>query len=168
MIIQLQKILKFSCVVSFITTLIACGGGSGSATDNEQVSSTESESTETQVAPVTQTPSPIASSSDSQLDIDPRFNLRSTYQLEVDVDLDLNQRAYFSLCEDTGGDSAYEINYEDCLIRAALSQGKLIQTIKVANHQSELVAAIWFYDGKEPLLYKWQASAEEEQSLSIN
>jgi hypothetical protein len=166
MIIQLQKTLRFSCVVSFITTLIACGGGG--ATDDEQVSSTESEPGSSEVAPVTQTPSPILSSSDTQLDIDPRFDLRSTYQLEVDVDLEINQRAYFSLCEDTGGDSAYEVNYEDCLIRAALTQGKLLQTIKVANHQSELVAAIWFYDGKEPLLYKWQASSEEEQSMSIN
>ncbi len=155
----MKKYIRPIIAISTSAFLISCSGGSGSGSDanNDSALSAETDSTQ------------IVNSADTanDLKVADYSDLRSTYELSLDVDILESKRSYLSLCNGEGVSDPMDVDYEDCLLRSDLQQGHLNQTIKVANHLNNLVAAIWFYDGSEPMLFRFNASYEENQSFEI-
>ena len=149
-------------IISLPLLTIACSGGGNSDSKTaytEESGGTDSSSTSTTTS--------SSSNDESDLRAEDYFDLTSTYELTLDVNTGHSQRSFLSLCNGEGVETAMDVNYEDCLVRSALLRGQLNQTIKVANHLTNLVAAIWFYDGTEPILVNFSASAEQEQTFTI-
>ena len=154
-------------MVCFTLLLAACGGGGddGGATTPAPVATTP--------APATTTPDPDPAPTPTSLDdlvVDADNKLQSAYTLTVDIDKGNSNRGYFSLCDDyqaNGG--GYKVNFNSCLFRGPLTDGKLSKDIKVANHESQLIAVIWFYDGQAPQFVEWSyLQGEDSQVLTMN
>ncbi|MGS0827468.1 hypothetical protein ACVBIO_16820 [Shewanella sp. 0m-8] len=158
-----------ACIALLIT---ACGGGGdeGSPATPTPVETTASTTTTTDTTnTTTEEPAPDPTSLDD-LVVDADNKLESAYMLTINVDKDNTQRGYFSLCDDYQilGDS-YAVNFDSCLFRGPLNQGKLSKEVKVANHESQLIAVIWFYEGQDPQYLPWQYTQDSNtQVLTIN
>ncbi|AWB65360.1 hypothetical protein C2869_02405 [Saccharobesus litoralis] len=163
--------------------LAACGGGGGDTASNDasdsskQLQSSQAASTNTTSPETTQTSTTQTSTTQTQLatpskidqvpekkletiediNIEAKHSLSSTFNLDIEIKLKEVQRAYFSLCDDyrTKGDS-YVVNYDSCLYRAPIQNGQLQKRLMVANHNTQLIGAIWFYDGSQPKYQVWQ------------
>ena len=153
-----SSIISLMLVVTVPFFLIGCSG-KGSSNSNSNNLETNADQSNSVATSNTDT--------SSNLSVPNYADLRSTYELSVNIDIGENKRSYLSLCNGEGVDDALDVNYEDCLLRSSLQQGQLQQTIKVANHLNNLVAAVWFYDGSEPMLFRYDASYEEEQSFDV-
>lgn len=169
-----------------LTLLTACGGGGGDdsspapAATTPTTTATTTPTTTTPTTPATpetptdpdpETPTEptIPATSIDDLVVDADFDLQAAFTLGIDVALESTQRGYFSLCdqyEQSGADIT--VNFESCLLRGALDEGSLNEALLVANHQQNLVAVVWFYDGSDPLYQMWSYDMEaDEQTLTI-
>ena len=114
-------------------------------------------------------PTPDPTSLDD-LVVDADNAMQAAYMLTINVDMSSQSRGYFSLCDDyTTEGSSYNVNFDSCLFRGPLSDGKLSKQLKIANHESQLVAVIWFYEGQNPQYAEWRyISDNEQQVLTMN
>lgn len=168
---QHNVLLKYpmGLVVCFSLLISACGGGGDEGGDAPATTAPVA----TTPPPATTTPDPDPAPDPTSLDdlvVDADNKLQSSYMLTVDVDKGTNERGYFSLCDDfKANGSGYKVNFDSCLFRGPLTEGKLSKDIKVANHESQLIAVIWFYDGQAPQYTKWQYKQDAEtQVLTMN
>ena len=88
------------------------------------------------------------------------MNFQSSYKLKVDVDINTSptERAFLSICSDFTEDNGQvsDIDYENCILRTGITNGKYEGDLKVTNDKTKLVAAIWFYDkSRSPLISTW-------------
>ncbi|GIU09565.1 MULTISPECIES: hypothetical protein [unclassified Shewanella] len=161
-------------LLSIIAVFIsACGGGGDDAADTPAPIQTPTETTTstdtTTTTTTTDDPAPDPTSLDD-LVVDADNKLESAYLLTIDVDRVSTERGYFSLCDDyqAQGDG-YSVNFNSCLFRGPLTQGKLSKEVKVANHESQLIAVIWFYEGQAPQFIEWSYLQDvESQVLTMN
>lgn len=162
-----------------VVLLSACGGGGDGDSSAAVTPATPAPVTTTPATPTTPTtpvpepspevePTPDATSIDD-LVVDPGFDMQAAFNLTIEVDLASSKRGYFSLCDDyqQQGQSV-TINFESCLLRGALDNGQLTENLLVANHQRQLMAVVWFYDGTDPLYQQWQFANVDKQQLLIN
>ena len=132
----------FRTLLTLCTTclvLAGCGGGGGSDgnTPNQPVTSVDNTDIE-------------------QLKIDSSNDLSVNQSLEVVIET-TSSRSFLSICPDPGMSiPVSSINYDQCMVRLPLQAGVSSVDIDVANHVDVLAAVIWFYDGRDPLLYRWQ------------
>ena len=131
-----------------LTSLFIYGCGGGDDEESAYVPPTP----EVTPPPVSEDPTSL-----DDLIVAPENKLDSIYMLNIDIDLSLEQRAYFSLCDDfSPQQDSYTVNYDSCLFRGPLDQGYLNTDIKTANHQTSLIGVVWFYDGQDPVYQTWQ------------
>lgn len=165
--------------ISIMLQLSACGGGGGGdegapAAQVTPPATTPPTTTPTAPAPTPPTPPVVEPVPDptslDDLVVDPDFDLQAAFTLSINVDIASGKRGYFSLCdkfEQQG--QTISVNYESCLLRGALDNGQLTESLLVANHQRDLMAVVWFYDGNQPHYVHWQyALNASEQQLVIN
>ncbi|WP_082972353.1 hypothetical protein [Shewanella sp. UCD-FRSSP16_17] len=164
-----------------LTLLTACGGGGGGddsspapvaatpATTTTTTTQTTPTTPETPTDPETPEEPTIPATSIDDLIVDADFDLQAAFNLDIDVALESTQRGYFSLCDQYEQNGAQvTVNFESCLLRGALDEGSLNEALLVANHQQNLVAVVWFYDGSDPIYQMWSYDIEaEEQTLTI-
>ncbi|WP_434930587.1 hypothetical protein ACRWQM_15830 [Shewanella sp. HL-SH5] len=166
--------------LTLLLQLTACGGGGGSDSAPAVQVTPPATTPPTTTPPTTVTPpipptppvvEPVPDpTSLDDLIVDPDFDLQAAFTLSINVDIASGKRGYFSLCdkfEQQG--QTISVNYESCLLRGALDNGQLSESLLVANHQRDLMAVVWFYDGNQPQYLHWQYAANEvEQQLVIN
>ncbi len=155
-------------MVCFAFLLTACGGGGD---DDGGAPAAPAPVTTTPATTTTPDPDPApAPTSLDDLVVDADNKLQSAYTLTVDVNKGNSNRGYFSLCDDYQANGAgYDVNFNSCLFRGPLTEGKLSKDVKVANHESQLIAVIWFYDGQAPQYTEWQYKQDAEtQILTMN
>ncbi|QFU23598.1 hypothetical protein FM038_016390 [Shewanella eurypsychrophilus] len=178
---KLNRLFKLSTLLSLgiLTTISGCGGGGG---DDASTAAVTPPVTPPPVTPPPTTtpdpePDPEPTAEPTSLDdliVAPDNPMASVFQLDVDISLTTSKRAYFSLCDDYSdnnnlGQSSYTVNFESCLYRGPLDSGKLNTDITIANHNGELIAVVWFYDGSQPSYKLWQYDPElEQQKLTVN
>ena len=169
---QFEKIInvRLSLIAFSLLALTACGGGG----DGDSASPTPAAVTPTTTTTTTTTttdpePTPDPTSLDD-LVVDADNALEASYQLTINVDKSSQSRGYFSLCDDyTAQGGSYNVNFDSCLFRGPLSDGKLNKELKIANHESQLIAVIWFYEGQNPQYVEWSYMADSEsQTLTMN
>ncbi|QQX81652.1 hypothetical protein JK628_07380 [Shewanella sp. KX20019] len=164
---EIEKFINVPCgLIAFsLFALTACGGGGGDGGD----------ASPTPVPTITATPDPDPEpaadpTSLDDLVVDADNALQSSYMLRIAVDMSSQRRGYFSLCDDyTTLGGAYAVNFDSCLFRGPLNEGKLSKELKIANHESQLIAVIWFYEGQTPQYLEWSYMTDnEEQILTMN
>lgn len=160
-----------------LTLTMACGGGGGEGgSETVSVPTTVTPPTAT---PPTKTPTPDPDpepvpvpepTSMDDLIVAADNAMQAAFQLAISVDTNSPKRSYFSLCDDfSGSGSNYTVNFESCLYRGPLTSGKLDTDLKIANHNGQLLAVLWFYDGSSPTFKLWQYDTNlEQQSLVLN
>ncbi len=168
-------------VITIIAILVsACGGGGddGAETTSTPTSVTPTTDTTTPTTttpPETTTPDPEPEpipdpTSLDDLIVDADNTMQAAFQLAVSIDLDSIRRAYFSLCDEfSGSNNDYTVNFESCQYRGPTASGKLSTDLKIANHNEQLIAVLWFYDGTAPKYQIWQYDNQaQDQQLTLN
>ncbi|ABV86563.1 hypothetical protein [Shewanella pealeana] len=172
---QNEKSINNHLGLLFIMTalLSACGGGGDGESDTPAPIATPTETTTSTDTTTTEDPTPDPAADSTSLDdlvVDADNKLESAYLLTIDVDRVSTERGYFSLCDNyqAQGDG-YSVNFDSCLFRGPLTDGQLNKEVKVANHESQLIAVIWFYEGQAPQFVEWQYSQDSDtQVLTMN
>ncbi len=169
-------------VITIISTLLSgCGGGGddGAGTTNAPtgVTPTTDTTTPTTTPPETTTPDPDPNpepipdpTSLDDLIVDADNAMQATFELTIAIDIDSQKRAYFSLCDEfSGSNNDYRVNFESCQYRGPTVNGKLDTDLKIANHNGQLIAVLWFYDGTAPKYQIWQYDDQaQDQRLTLN
>ncbi len=116
-------------------SLTACGGGGGGGSSSSSSSGSGSSPVELK-----------------DLKIDNDNTLESVYHVSVDVALSSlsDKQAYISICDNSNG--VDNINYDQCLIKAALKSGNGQFDLRVANHCESLVAVISVMEPDAPVM----------------
>lgn len=159
-----------------LTLITACGGGGEGGSETVSVPTTVTPPTAT---PPTTTPTPDPApepepvpepTSMDDLIVAANNTMQAAFQLAISIDTNSPKRSYFSLCDDfSGSGNNYTVNFESCLYRGPLTSGKLDTDLKIANHNGQLLAVLWFYDGSSPTFKLWQYDTNlEQQSLALN
>lgn len=154
--IRIEKFINipYGLMACFALLVTACGGGGGDDAAPETPAPVETATTTTEDPNPDPTPDPTSL---DDLVVDADNKLESAYLLTINVDRDNTERGYFSLCDDYQAQgNGYSVNFDSCLFRGPLNQGKLNKDVKVANHESQLIAVIWFYEGQAPQYSEWQ------------
>ena len=145
----LQKFSGFTLTLTILATLIGCGGGGGGGgSDGSSGVSTADGSTNT-------AGNGSRDLDDLQVNRDSRLSAIS----ELDIKIEMSaRRSYLSICP--GSDGAIDVNtldYNSCMIRAAINTSNNEFKVSIPNHLDSLVAILWFYDTKkEPFVSHWQ------------
>lgn len=129
--------------LALILPIYGCGGGGGG--DGSASGSTGSSSPAGSSTPV----------SLSTLQIDPSNNLTSVYKVDVDVSLPhlASSQVYISICDNAGG-NLESVDYNKCLVKAALQSGTGSYQLQVPNHCESLIAVVSVMDpNTAPLVY---------------
>jgi len=166
-------------VIAIMSTAVsACGGGGDEAEITSiptSVTPVADTTTTTTTPPATTTPDPepepaAAPTSLDDLIVDADNEMQAAFQLAVSIDLDSTRRAYFSLCDEfSDSNNKYTVNFESCQYRGPTESGKLNTHLKIANHNEQLIAVLWFYDGAAPKYQLWQYDDQaQEQRLWLN
>lgn len=166
-----------------VTTIVAilvsaCGGdddGVGTTSAPTSVTPTADTTTPTTTPPETTTPDPDPEpipdpTSLDDLIVDADNTMQAVFQLAVSINLNSTRRAYFSLCDEfSGSNNNYRVNFESCQYRGPTASGKLDTELKIANHNGQLIAVLWFYDGTAPKYQIWQYDDQaQDQRLTLN
>ncbi|MBW8184254.1 hypothetical protein [Shewanella nanhaiensis] len=167
---------KTCLLVLLFASITACGGGGGGDEGSEPAAATGAVTPTTTTPPTTTpTPDPDPEPAPEPTSLDDLVvaadnAMQAVFQLMISIDINSNKRAYFSLCDDYSvSNMSYEVNFESCRYRGPLIDGQLNADIKVANHNGQMLAVLWFYDGSEPSYQLWQYDAElEQQQLTLN
>lgn len=164
---QIEKTtnVRLSLIAFSLLALTACGGGG----DGDSASPAPAAVTPTTTTTTEEEPTPAPTSLDD-LVVDADNALEASYLLTINVEKSSQSRGYFSLCDDyTAQGGSYNVNFDSCLFRGPLSDGKLSKELKIANHESQLIAVIWFYEGQKPQYVEWSYMADSEsQILTMN
>lgn len=128
--------------------LYGCGGGGGGEGGGSTGGSGSS------------SPSPAAEGGAttlalSDLQIDSENNLTSIYKVDIDVSLPhlAGSQVYISVCDNAGGD-INSVDYDKCLLKAALDAGVGNYQLQVPNHCQSLIAVVSvMVPNTDPLVY---------------
>ncbi|MEZ8099974.1 hypothetical protein [Vibrio bivalvicida] len=134
--------------LAFILSLYGCGGGGG----GEGGSSGSTGSTDSSAPAPANNGTPVSLST---LQIDPENSLTSIYQVDVDVSLPhlASSLVYISICDNTGG-NLESVDYNKCLVKAALQSGTGRYQLQVPNHCESLIAVVSVMEpNTQPLVY---------------
>ncbi|ABV35978.1 putative lipoprotein [Shewanella sediminis HAW-EB3] len=168
-------------VITIISILLSgCGGGGDDGATEitsppTSVTPTADTTTPTTTPPETTTPDPDPEpipdpTSMDDLIVDANNTMQAAFQLAVSIEMDSTKRAYFSLCDEfSGSNNNYRVNFESCQYRGPTANGKLDTDLKIANHNGQLIAVLWFYDGTAPHYQIWQYDDQaQDQRLTLN
>lgn len=168
---------KTCLLVLLFASITACGGGGGGDESSAPAATTGTVTPPPTTTPPTTTPTPDPDpdpipdpTSLDDLIVAADNAMQAVFQLMISIDINSSKRAYFSLCDDYSGNNMnYEVNFESCRYRGSLIDGQLDADIKVANHNGQMLAVLWFYDGSAPSYQLWQYDPElDQQQLTVN
>ncbi|MDC5822792.1 hypothetical protein OPW33_19200 [Vibrio europaeus] len=136
--------------LAFILPLYGCGGGGGGGGEGGSSGSTGSGSTGSSTPASSGTPVSLSS-----LQIDPANSLTSVYKVDVDVSLPhlASSQVYISICDNAGG-NLQSVDYNKCMVKAALQSGTGSYQLQVPNHCESLIAVVSVMEpNTQPLVY---------------
>lgn len=158
-----------SCVLS------ACGGGSEYPTDTGTpnlgaagpTDTTDTDNTELPPEPVATAPyeqstldysaqqAAEQSNQTGQIAVSAEFDFRTSQNVSVLLDFPeaRGQRATVLICTDySGSGNSYNVDYNSCLVRAPLVDGRLAHDMQVLTRYDKALGVVWFAEpGNGPL-----------------
>lgn len=152
---------KSLVLLTATAALFACGGGDGGGDSGSGSSSGGSTA-----------PAVTPSLSVTDLNIAAENNLESVYDVEVNVDISAisTEKAFISICDNGAakGDLT-KLDFNMCLLKSSLVDGKGEFDLRVANHCDELIAVIWIMEkDRAPLTYTLTHNNQKETYWDIN
>ncbi|MCG7490263.1 hypothetical protein MHN79_12260 [Vibrio sp. Of14-4] len=141
--------------LAMLMTISACGGGGGG-----EGGSTSSLSPSSTVESATRL---------ADIKIDPNNSLTSIYEVDIDVSLPhlATSQVYISVCDNSGG-GIESINYDNCLLKAALQSGAGSYQLRVPNHCESLIAVVNVMEpNTSPLVYTLNHNNQAETTWLI-
>jgi hypothetical protein len=158
----LQKFSGFTLALTILAALIGCGGG-GSGGGSEGSSGGSGGGSEGSSGVSTSEGSTNVADDGSEnrglddLEVNRDNSLSAISELNIEVAMSA-RRSYLSICPGSVG--AIDVNtldYNSCMIRAAINASNNAFKLSIPNHLDSLVAILWFYDTKkEPFVSHWQ------------
>ncbi|OAJ92967.1 hypothetical protein [Vibrio bivalvicida] len=154
--------------LAFILPLYGCGGGGG----GEGGSSGSTGSTDSSTPAPAPAPAPASNGTPvslSTLQIDPENSLTSIYQVDVDVSLPhlASSLVYISICDNADG-NLESVDYNKCLVKAALKSGTGSYQLQVPNHCESLIAVVSVMEpNTQPLVYTLNHNNQPETNWLI-
>lgn len=144
------------------STLVGCGGDSDSKSSNSGQVQNLVDASNNNIDP--------ASNPTAFLTASEEFEFSSNFAMGLDVDINTQERAFFQVCTSFEGDQlgSIEIDYDSCVIRTPLKEGKYQGDIPVTNDKNQLVAEIWFYsETAQPQQYLYEITDRTNASWVI-
>ncbi|EEX91723.1 putative lipoprotein [Vibrio orientalis CIP 102891 = ATCC 33934] len=143
--------MKLYLSLLFASLLVACGGGGGGESTGSSSSgaSTGSEGGSESTSATEQTLSL------TELQIEHSNNLTSVYSVDIDVSLPhlAAAQVYISICDNSIG-GLENVDYNKCLVKAALQSGQGQYQLRVPNHCQSLIAVVSIMEPDvDPLVY---------------
>ncbi len=159
---HLKKIIMAS------TLLCACGGSENGVND-EGIIDSEAPSLG---AALSQEPDAASTTvaNTNELQIDPTFDLASSRNIAVNFDIAEadGTDGSVSICTDYAKDgSAFDVNYESCIVNAQMQDGQFSHLIDVTNEFDSVVAVVWFQTPGTDPLYKEFTVNDQVRSKGI-
>ncbi|NVD06151.1 hypothetical protein FCU94_04410 [Vibrio sp. JPW-9-11-11] len=150
--------------IAFILALSGCGGGGGG--EGGSAGSSESSATGSSTPAPTSSETPISLST---LQIEPANSLTSVYKVDVDVSLPhlAASQVYISICDNAGG-NLESVDYNKCLVKAALQSGTGRYQLQVPNHCESLIAVVSVMEpNTQPIVYTLDHNNQAETQWFI-
>ena len=149
--------------------LLGCGGGDGGGDSGGGSTVVPTPTPAVTPAP---NPDPSPSLSVTDLDIAAENNLESVYDVEVNVDISAisTEKAFISICDNGAakGDLT-KLDFNMCLLKSSLVDGKGEFDLRVANHCDELIAVIWIMEkDRAPITYTLTHNNQKQTYWDIN
>ncbi|ANS86046.1 hypothetical protein RJD38_02140 [Vibrio scophthalmi] len=149
---------KSLVLLTATAALLACGGGGDSGGGSSSGGSTA--------------PAVTPSLSVTDLDIAAENNLESVYEVDVNVDISAisTEKAFISICDNgTAKGDLTKLDFNMCLLKSSLVDGKGEFDLRVANHCDELIAVIWIMEkDRAPLTYTLTHNNQKQTYWDIN
>ncbi|UPQ87230.1 hypothetical protein [Vibrio sinaloensis] len=159
---KLQSTKRLGLAIIFV--LSGCGGGGGGEGDSAGSSGSGATGSSTPAPASSKTPVSL-----STLQIDPANNLTSVYKVDVDVSLPhlAASQVYISICDNAGG-NLESVDYNKCLVKAALQSGIGRYQLQVPNHCDSLIAIVSVMEpNTQPLVYTLNHNNQAETQWFI-
>lgn len=135
--------------------LSACGGGGDEGGTSEPVAATPAPAPAPQPAPDPDPePTPASSTNDLVAPDGFDYNPVSTQSIQVDISSYSTDRAFLSIYSKYHQmpDGEYMPVYDSRIVSVPLSSGQVDMDFSLVTDEGALLAEIWFYDSKEPLV----------------
>lgn len=139
--------IKFLLGLAMLMTISAYGGGGGGDGSGGNTGSTTPST-----SPSNATTSTVRL---ADIKIDPNNSLTSVYEVDINVPLPhlATSQVYISICDNSGG-GIESINYDNCLLKAALQLGAGSYQLRVPNRCESLIAVVNVIEpNTSPLVY---------------
>ena len=159
--------------------LTACGGGGGSSEPATGAANPEPSVYTPGAGSVTEpagsgvsdpTPPAAQAASTAELSTTESFKFATQWELAVDFDVAAAKEkdGFLSICTDFSfdGEDAYDVNFDQCAVRASISNGLYNTSINVTNDVDAMLGVIWFSDPLSPPLYQEFAVTNGQESIS--
>lgn len=169
--------------------LVGCGGGgdgnlvtlpaaaTGAATDTAATEVIEQSSEPLDIGaansgqPTASETTPVAAAT-AELNAAPSFDFQTQWEMAVDFNIAAarDKDGFLSICSsyEFDGESAYDVDFDSCAVRASISNGVFQNTINVTNDVEQLLAVIWFAEEFQPPLYSEFQLSNGQQQISWN
>lgn len=114
--------------------LVACGGGSDTTPSAEE--------------PLVEAALPEVTTDSDTLEVtaDFAFNTARTVTIAFDIDEARGKEASVSVCTEYTAVNAFDIDYESCAVRSAMSDGVFNHTMELTNAYDSVIGVVWFED----------------------
>lgn len=144
-------------LVTACTGLVGCGGSDGQLLSAPVSASTPPDSAAALAEPTEN----VVANRTADLKSTSSFEFKTQWELHVDFDIAdaRNSQGFLSLCSDYefDGESAYQINYDKCALRAAIDNGRFNSSVNVTNDVTDLLAVVWFNEAfRAPLFLEFE------------
>ena len=92
----------------------------------------------------------------TDLVVDADFTIQSTWKMVVDFDAPgVMGDTFLSVCSDySSTPTGYDINFDSCVVRSAISNGVFDGEVTVTNDIERLIGAMYYYDETTPPEYR--------------
>ncbi|MDA0148058.1 hypothetical protein [Vibrio sp. LaRot3] len=159
--------IKYNFYLLLTALLVGCGGGGGGDDGGSSGGGNNGGGSGSTAPPASTNTLTV-----QDLAIDPENKLESVYQVDISVDISSTstERAFISVCDNSeaNGDIS-QVDFEMCLLKSSLTQGKGSFDLRVANHCEELIAVIWIMEqGRQPITYTLSHNNQRETTWTIN
>ncbi len=161
---NINSSFKYNMLLLSAISLCGCGGGSDSDTSSN--SNYQKNNTDTVTETLVETNIQATNVNLEDLVTSETFLLDSKRNVALSIDISelYNSRAYLNICH-TKKDG--NLDYQNCLIRGPLKDGKHKGEIELGNEVEHLAMEIWTYEtSEEPITSNWHNTNDNKWTVT--
>lgn len=165
-----MKLVHITSILVAASVLVACGGGGGGGEVAVSVNSAGVDTdqvTFTDTAVVSESAVQQGDVATAELLVDRAYTLKQELPLAIQVKPSDQLVSYLSICSEFDlAQPGYAIDYDSCLIRAAVD-GPASYKLQVPNAVQTLVAVRWHYEAESDPVYSFWDREQDGADFSV-